>query len=149
MIYEEVQRFSLSLLLGIGLFVIVLAGIVAVFAVKTDRLTTFAMITATLLPIFALYFLFRLETRVSANELTVRLFPMASRSIPKSEISTSAVVQYRALRDFGGWGIRYGRGGKMYNARGNQAVKLALKSGETVYIGTERPAELLKALEGR
>lgn len=149
MIYEEVQRFSLSLLLGIGSFVILMAGIVAVFAVRADRLATFAMIAATLIPICALYFMFRLETRVSASDVTVRLFPLPERRIRRSDITQADIIEYRPLRDFGGWGIRYGRGGKIYNARGNRAVKLTLTSRDIVYVGTERPEDLMRGLARR
>jgi hypothetical protein len=146
MIYEEAQRFSVSLLLAIGLFVVGLAGVIALLAAKSDRLTTFALIAATLVPICALFLLFRLDTRVSADGVAVRLFPFSERVIPRSEIASADIVQYSALRDFGGWGIRYGRGGKIYNARGDKAVKLTLVSGDIVYVGTERPDDLLRSL---
>lgn len=146
MIYQEVQRFSVSLLLGIGLFVIVLAGFIVAFAVKADRLMTFVMISVTFIPICALYLLFRLETRVSARELAIRLFPMPERRILKSDIASTEVIQYRPIQDFGGWGLRHGRGGKIYSARGNWAVKLNLRSGSTVYVGTGRPDDLSRSL---
>ena len=50
------------------------------------------------------------------------------------------------MGEYGGWGIRYGATGKAFNVQGNQGVKLTLKSGQTLLIGSLRPAELEKAI---
>ena len=46
-----------------------------------------------------------------------------------------------------GWGIRYTPQGWMYNVSGLKAVKLTLRSGKTILIGTDEPEMLAAALE--
>lgn len=149
MVFEETQRFPLTLLVGIGVFILLLAAVMSIFVIKTDRLASFAAMSALFIPVAALFLLFKLETLITAEEITVRLAPLSGRSIGLAEISEVEAITYQPLRDFGGWGIRKGRGGTMYNARGNDAVKLSLRSGEVVYIGTERPEKLVETLSAR
>ena len=54
--------------------------------------------------------------------------------------------QYKPIREYGGWGIRYGRGGKAYNVSGNKAVQLVLKNGKRLLIGSQRPDKLVEAI---
>ena len=70
-------------------------------------------------------------------------------TIPLKDIQSVEVIEYSPLRDFGGWGVRYGLSGKMYNARGNQAVRLELRSSGVVHVGSSRPEELAAALKSR
>jgi hypothetical protein len=56
------------------------------------------------------------------------------------------VQTYRPIRDYGGWGIRYGRGGKAYNVSGNRGVMLELSDGQKLLIGSQRPEELANAI---
>ncbi len=46
-----------------------------------------------------------------------------------------------------GWGIRKVSRGWMYNIAGRDAVELSLRSGRVFRIGTDRPKELLAAIE--
>ena len=36
-----------------------------------------------------------------------------------NETESAEATKYRPIRDFGGWGIRYGRTGKAYNVSSN------------------------------
>ncbi|HSM06717.1 MAG TPA: hypothetical protein VK858_18980 [Longimicrobiales bacterium] len=58
------------------------------------------------------------------------------------DIETLESVEYRPLRDFGGWGVRGSRRRRVWSARGNQAVRLSLTDGRTVYIGSDHPRTL-------
>ena len=53
---------------------------------------------------------------------------------------------YRPVRDYGGWGIRWGRDGKAYIIVGNEGLQLLLGDGEKILIGSQRPQELEAAL---
>ena len=65
-------------------------------------------------------------------------------SIQKAEAST-----YSPLKDYGGWGIRYGRKGKAYNVSGNKGVLLTLRDGKNVLIGSKNHEVLCSAINGR
>lgn len=98
--------------------------------------------------LFAGWFLtLRLYTEVADRQLRVRLWPFVNRKIPFERIQTAEVRQYRPIREYGGWGVRYSwRHGKAYNARGNRGVQLVLNDGEKVLVGSQMPEELLAAL---
>ena len=53
---------------------------------------------------------------------------------------------YRPLIDYGGWGVRLGMGGWAYTTGGNEGVKLRLRRGIPVLIGSERSRELEAAI---
>lgn len=48
-----------------------------------------------------------------------------------------------------GWGIRFTREGMLYNAHGRQAVRLTLRSGRQLRLGTRETQRLLQALRPR
>jgi len=86
----------------------------------------------------------RLDVEVHADRLQVAFGPihLFRKRIAFTEIDTVRGLTYRPLREFGGWGIRP-RGGKTaWTIRGNQAVKVTLKSGKEVYVGSRFPQRL-------
>jgi hypothetical protein len=56
------------------------------------------------------------------------------------------VRTYRPIRDYGGWGIRYGRNGKAYNVSGNRGVMLEFSHGQKLLIGSQKPGDLANAI---
>jgi hypothetical protein len=92
----------------------------------------------------------RLWTRVFPEEVVVSLRGLwKRRRIPFTEIRQAKATSYDPKSDFGGYGIRSGRGGTAYIARGNRAVELTLKSGEKLYIGSGNVEELERTLRNR
>ena len=91
-----------------------------------------------------------LVTNVRQDGLSVRFGPFGGTHIAFDEIATAEVREYKPLREYGGWGIRYGFGqGWAYNASGNKGIQLTLRSGKRVLIGSQRPHELMAILETR
>jgi hypothetical protein len=89
----------------------------------------------------------RLVVEVEAPVLRIRLWPFPARTIPLSEIAEAKAETYRPLREFGGWGLRFARGGKRaYSMRGNRGVRLRLRDGRVVMVGSQRAEELEAAL---
>ena len=54
---------------------------------------------------------------------------------------------YRPLKDYGGWGIRSGRGSKAYNVSGDKGVLLTMKDGKTIMIGSKNHEVLCSAIK--
>jgi len=79
--------------------------------------------------------------------LYIRFFPLTHQEIPFKDIVSCEVRTYSPIREFGGWGIRYGRGTKAYNVSGNRGIQLELSNGKRVLIGSQRPEELAGAIE--
>jgi hypothetical protein len=94
-----------------------------------------------------LFYAAKLVTEVRGDGLYVRFFPLTQQKIPFEDIGRCEVRTYNPIREFGGWGIRYGKGGKAYNVSGNRGVQLELSNGKRLLIGSEQPEELARVLE--
>lgn len=95
-----------------------------------------------------LFYSIRLETEVRSDGVYVRFFPL-SRSFQRfgrENIEKCEVATYRPLRDYGGYGIRYSSQGKAYNVSGNQGVRLHLREGRPLLIGSQMPEHLASAV---
>jgi len=66
-----------------------------------------------------------------------------------SAIDNAEPVTYSPLKDYGGWGIRYGAKGKAYNVSGNQGVVITLETGQSILIGSQRHEELSSLINDR
>jgi len=96
----------------------------------------------------SLFYAINLTTEVRSDGLYVRFFPfhLKFRRIAAESLTRYEVQTYRPIRDYGGWGIRYGRGGKAYNVSGNCGVMLELSDGGRLLIGSQKPEELANAI---
>lgn len=92
--------------------------------------------------IFVLIFL-NLETFVFPDRVQIKMFPFVNRIIPVSEIDEAFFRKYKALGEWGGWGIRVNwRSGRAYNVSGNEGVQIVLTDGRRILIGSKRAKEL-------
>lgn len=90
----------------------------------------------------------RLITEVRPGELSVRLAPFRGVSIQADHILKAVVREYSPLREYGGWGVRISRvNGRAYNAYGNRGVQLVVAGKDLILVGSQRPEELLAALQ--
>lgn len=78
---------------------------------------------------------------------------LIKKRIPFDDITSMEPVTYRPIREFGGWGVRFGGGGKSaWATRGNRALVIGLKDGKKVYVGSDKPEHLqsrISAVVGR
>lgn len=151
--FAEEQRFSPAV---VGATFALVAAAAILFAVVLpseepagERLFTLSGLLIAPALIIAISAGFRLKTWVEAAHLTFG-FPLGlRRTIPLEEIRSAEPVTYRPLRDFGGWGLRSGRMGVIYNARGNRAVRLSLVNGKVILVRSQRPDELAQVISSR
>lgn len=101
------------------------------------------------MPAFFLFWL-RLVTEVTSSEVRVRLVPFnrAWVRFPVDEIESAEARRYRPIREYLGWGIRWGPSGRAYNLNGDRGVQLVLTSSRRVLIGSGRADELETAIRG-
>ncbi len=92
-----------------------------------------------------------LDTQVTSHGLSVRFRPFHRkwRVFEFESILEAEALTYSPLKDFGGWGIRYGKKGKAYSVSGNEGVLLKLKNGKSVLIGSKKHEELGRAIKQR
>jgi hypothetical protein len=70
------------------------------------------------------------------------------RTIALNDIAEAAVRDYRPIREYGGWGIRWRpHKGMVYSVSGNRGVQIALKNGNKILIGSRQPEALVGAIE--
>lgn len=111
-----------------------------------------AFLLSTLLPsllIGGLLWLFwRLELVVEVRRegVLVHFRPLKRRWVPYAEIQRIEACRYHPIAQYGGWGIRRGRGGWAYNVSGNLGVRLHLPGDRHLLIGSRRPQELASAI---
>ena len=89
-----------------------------------------------------------LTVEVRSDGLYYRFFPFhwSFRRIASENLVSYQVRTYRPIRDYGGWGIRYGQNGKAYNVSGNRGVMLELANGQKLLIGSQKPEDLANAI---
>lgn len=97
--------------------------------------------------------LLTMSTWVYPDEIKVqfgRLIPYYHRHIPLDKVREVRVVEYKPIRQAGGWGIRYGTfegaDTQYLNAKGSRGV-LVRGNERRVIIGTRHPERLAEAIE--
>ncbi len=99
-----------------------------------------------LLPLFI--FSIKLIVEVRDSGIYVKFFPihLSFKHHPLEDIVSYDVITYRPLRDYGGWGIRYGSKGKAYNISGNRGLMLEFRNGKHLLLGSQDPDSLKQAI---
>jgi hypothetical protein len=112
--------------------------------------TALAIIAATV-GLFVVWFLkLELVTKVGDDVLEIRFAGLfVRRVIPLAEIEHFEARTYRPIRDYGGWGVRRGAAGMAYTVSGNRGVELRLADGKSLLVGSQRPEELVQAVQTR
>lgn len=89
----------------------------------------------------------RLETEVHDDELVVRFRLMWPRKrIPLKDIVRCEARTYSPIREYGGWGVRWGKSGRAFNVSGDRGVQLVLSSGKRLLIGSQQAEALAAAI---
>ncbi|MDW7732147.1 MAG: DUF6141 family protein [Methanolobus sp.] len=104
------------------------------------------IIFGVLFPVFMLSL--RMITEVRDSGLYIRFYPfhLSFREFPFESIKSCEVREYSPLRDYGGWGIRFGRNGQAYNVSGNKGVFFEFNNGKRLMVGSQKPDELAAAI---
>lgn len=163
-IFREVQRFRYShtWMAIAALFTVSAAGLAWVLLVRTGAVearpdlhletsrleVSLAVLTVMVGAAFLLLHVARLTTEVREDGLYVRFYPFHSvfQKIPLDQVRSFQATTYRPIRDYGGYGIRYGWRSKAYNVSGNRGVKVEYAGGRTLLIGSQKAEQLAQAL---
>ena len=93
----------------------------------------------------------RLSVEVRPDALYVHHYPLVREErIEYTSLASCEVVTYRPILDYGGWGIRCGRGdrGRALNVSGNRGVQLVFTNGRRLLIGSRQADDLAGAVQG-
>lgn len=96
---------------------------------------------------FSLCFLFgmiKLATIIDEAGIRYKMFPihLKYRKLTWDMIESLEVIKYDPIKDYGGWGIRFGKKGRAYNISGDKGLYMVLKTGNSLLIGTQKETEL-------
>lgn len=93
----------------------------------------------------------RLQVEIAEDEIRFRYPPLIRkwRTIAGEQIEKYEVGKYRHIKSYGGWGIRYGFGkqGKSFTVMGRTGLKLFLKNGKVILLGSQRAQAISYAME--
>ncbi|ADI73176.1 conserved hypothetical protein [Methanohalobium evestigatum Z-7303] len=160
LLFQETQSFRNTwmffIILGIAVFAWYNAIQQFVYVVEIGSnpvsdlgLVILLIVFGVILPV--LFYINKLETRVYEDGIYVRYFPfhLLYRKYSFGDIKNFKLITYSALKDYGGWGIRYKFKDrtKAYNVSGNSGVLLEFKNGNKLLIGSQRPDELCNSIK--
>jgi len=147
--FHEEQRFrkaTIALLLGVIAFV-VFVTVAALTISRPDELIIVTITPLVVVLVALLYSRAYLDVDVNGEGVTIAFrYLWPARHISFADIVAVEMRRYRPLLDYGGWGVRFGLAGWAYTTGGNLGVKLRLRRGTPVLIGTGRPRELEAAI---
>ena len=90
----------------------------------------------------------KLSVRVEEDGIHIRLFPLhlSDRVIGFDEIESFNAEDYRPIREFGGWGLRWRPGKIAYSTSGSKGVRIERNGQKDVMIGSRKPEELAESI---
>jgi hypothetical protein len=140
-VYEEEQAFDqiwLWAIMGIELLIVMVPLILT-----GQSWWTFLVAVGAIVLGMALLGSIKLTTRIDSTGVHYRMkvFHWKEQTIPWEEIDQIYVRKYSPIGEYGGWGIRYGRGGRAFNVRGNYGIQVVKKNGKRILLGTQKPDE--------
>ena len=98
------------------------------------------------LPAFLL--VIQLRTRVDGEALVAQWWPLRARRIPLEEITSARPVHFKAMREWGGYGIRWHpKRGWAYLCKGGAGVQLEIEGKRPFLIGSQDAERLAQAIE--
>ena len=90
----------------------------------------------------------KLSTQITKKYIRYKFYPLhkSYRKIDWKSVSKCEVVTYQPASQYGGWGIRAGKNGKVFSVAGNRGLQIVLRTGERILIGTTKANELSSAI---
>jgi hypothetical protein len=149
--FEETQRFRQWWLWVLLLFAIILIVVDVNFFIKivdgevvTERVAWRISKLGLGVLLLVLFWYLSLEVAISEQGIMYRFYPLQlkHRNIHWEEVDKAFVREYKPVKEFGGWGMRFSRNGRALNVSGNVGLQIVYKSGRRMLIGTNKRDEL-------
>lgn len=90
-----------------------------------------------------------LATEVRTDGIYFRYWPLLLRwrHLRWEVLEAAEAVTYHPLREYGGWGIRFGAKARAYIVSGDRGVMLHRREGSNILIGSQQPDRFIEALK--
>ena len=96
------------------------------------------------------FYSIKLETEVNKTSIKYKFWPFIReyKVLPLETIYSMEVEKYRPIREYGGWGYRFSMKGRglCLNVSKNIGLRIIMKDGYELLIGTQKEEELLHIL---
>ncbi|MCL2143630.1 MAG: hypothetical protein FWH44_05180 [Methanomassiliicoccaceae archaeon] len=151
-LYHESQTVvpSWAALATAALCITISAIMIYMFAedgIDADSAEGIALILGVVLTMATAFALFLIRIKVTVTHVSLRVGIIKGRLVPMSDIERTSAEEFSALRDYGGWGIKFGKGGWGYIAAGtDKGIRIHLKDGKSFLISTKRSFEFESAM---
>ncbi len=104
-------------------------------------------IIITALLVALIYTALFIKFKVDVLEDRIQIKTFGKFIIEKNDVEKCEIISVKAIREFGGWGLRSGIKKRGYIVPGMDAVKITLKDGRNVTICSENTNEMLTAIQ--
>lgn len=155
-LFHEKQRFARWLLLLVFLPAII-SAVVILRCVNTGEEPASLIGLGVALATGALLSFVSLQTQVTKEGISVRFFPFVRKTTLFSfaEMESAEVIEYKPIKEYGGWGLRVGKNGVAYSVSGKKGVLITFKEPKklfwgkhkTLLIGTQKPDDWREVLK--
>ena len=94
------------------------------------------------------FYLTKLTTEIRSDGLFISFYPLlfSQIKIPFENIQSCVAIQYKPLRDYGGWGVRSVPKATVYNVSGDRAIQIELVNGSKILIGSGNAENLSRTI---
>lgn len=120
---------------------------------QSDTVVIFAFLLTIVFSVVLVFFFLktRLNTFIDEKGIHYKFWPFirTNKNLPFNQIKSIEVGKYSPIKEYGGWGYRFSlRGnGIGLNTSGNQGVRVEMKDGYKILLGTQKKEELKNALK--
>lgn len=97
------------------------------------------------------FYSIKLETKIEDTNIKYKFWPFIRdyKTIPVQSIYSIEVEKYRPIMEYGGWGYRFSMKGRglCLNVSKNKGLRIKMKDGFELLLGTQKPEELAVVVE--
>ena len=146
-VFNETQQFTqwwLWLILAVSTLAVITKPVVLWIASDFKNHivfgTSFWIGGGTMILVLILFIVFKLTTWIDEKGISYQFFPihLKPKLLAWDKIEQIGTRKYKPLIEFGGWGYRWGIGGKALNVKGNKGIQIKLQNGDSLLIGTQK-----------
>ncbi len=125
------------------------AGSVVVWVLKGDQLVPATLFTVITVGLFSWLLFMHMRVRVSSEHFIVSIVPILRRRFALSDIESVELVD-SGPREFGGYGMRFGPGGKIGFLMGSgPAVQFRTRTGGTYVVVDANADTIVRLLDSQ
>ena len=94
-----------------------------------------------------LIFAIKLHVTINTEGITYKYppFHIKPKQMPWANIESVELMKINPLKEFGGWGLRYGKLGAAYTTRGRYILHIVQKKGKPINLTIAQPEKFIAA----